>query len=230
MLRVVRMEHSTREDGLRRMTLSRLIHASAPHLFDDECGWTGVFCINNDNEMVSIRWNELNVDLCYGILLNWLPNSLCRVYLDRILTTDMQAFLTRYLPRCATVITFTYLNIAGTLDLSTLPPKIETLKMIGNGYSGTVYLMHLPPTLEEIDLRHTFIDTVVVDNVSLPIKFYRAQVSNQKQNVKIVTAETSGEEIDDRVLVYHYTKRGVARHQFGITMDEANETYDTIIM
>uniref|UniRef100_A0A7S4KJ46 Leucine-rich repeat protein n=1 Tax=Paramoeba aestuarina TaxID=180227 RepID=A0A7S4KJ46_9EUKA len=162
------------------------------------CGWASVVC--DDNQLVTvIAWGYFQNHKRNIINLDWLPPTLTRVDIT-FGAYPKQRFDTRLWPRNLRSATFTECGMRGSIDLRTLPEKMETLNLSFNELSGTVHLTELPPRISKIDINHNNIEKVVVSNGELPKTLKKV---NFLVNKKARAVCLDGRTLDQRVRIMH---------------------------
>ena len=150
---------------------------------DDPCKWQGVIC--RSKAVYGIRWTW-NSNRDGEIQVQWLPNSVCTVYIsDRCIDAP---FNTRMMPLQAVVFSMERCALRGSIDMENLPPYLDHFSLAENILSGSIVLRKLPASITEIFLQKNAIEYVFVDNSKLPKSLQTVKLKSRakKLAVKVV--------------------------------------------
>ena len=115
--------------------------------------------------------------------LSYLPPTLRKVRFQFL--GGPKRLFTRHLPRMLTFCEMVHCDIFGTVDCTTLPAHLEILNLNCNRISGTVYLNHLPQTVQWIDFTHNPLKKCFVMTANLPRTLQGVHFWKGKTNVHI---------------------------------------------
>ena len=164
----------------------------------DVCRWRGITC--TDGKATSLSLTQNTYSICLDI--HWLPPTLTSV------TTQSIAIISRLytsrLPRSLTRCVIRYGDLHGSLDLRTLPAKMEVLDLRRNALGKILYVGHMPETMKRIFLAYNLFTKVVVCNVSLPRNLEEIQVMNALKKVKLSCVDDK--RVDSRVHTSRFTR------------------------
>mmetsp|Transcript_8478 Transcript_8478/g.12823 ORF Transcript_8478/g.12823 Transcript_8478/m.12823 type:complete len:242 (+) Transcript_8478:19-744(+) len=202
MLRVVHIEDVDIDDHRRPLVLQGLLELDDP-LVDtyDVCIWNGVRCAQD--VVWEIKWKFPMVFL--HLSLEWLPPTIHYLEINDQNAAIKGWLITRAFPRDLQSIRIGSCEWPGTLDLTTLPHKLEILVSIRNQLQGTLNLTNLPATMQIIRLEGDLIQKVVVSNQALPNDFQELFVESRKVSVE----EIYGEPVDSRIIVQTNQKKTI---------------------
>ena len=131
-----------------------------------------------------------------GVDIAWLPSALEEFFILNVPIIEAELD-TRALPRSLLDANFLYCGLRGSLELRTLPPRIENLDCSNNFFMGTVYITHLPKTVKRIILSLNEITKAFIMNESFPESLKEIQIYTDFVKVKLRSID--GKEVDTRI-------------------------------
>ena len=185
-------------DGLnRREIVPYFENISSP------CTWSGIECVSS--VVREIHWH-LGTKPFYPVRLSYLPPTVA-VFLLRQRSIE-SVFEIRHLPHAMESFRLDSCEAQGTLDLPTLPPRMQTFIAADNFFIGTVRLIDLPATLRSIDIRKNEIQCIFVDNSSLPKELCYVYCAQKQSSEKLRCITADGHKPDARIQLKLRSRRG----------------------
>ena len=168
---------------------------------DIENDVTSIRCVKCDEGRVRvILWQSPRRALRKTLLLDldWMPPLTECVHLDTYdLVTDLQtARLSRNLRYlCLRQVRMTRASI----NLRTLPARMEELHMVGTGLRGTLDVTQLPITMTHMTFGYIWVQDMLVCNASLPARLQSIKVKSYDKKFKFHAI--GSKKCDERVSV-----------------------------
>ena len=160
------------------------------------CNWAGVECENDT--ITGLSW--VNYQGLDEVCFEWLPYTVRNVHIKYIAVSER--FDTRTFPRSLEYLYMEFVTkpraIIGSMDLCTLPEKMQELYLYHTLLTGKINLAHLPPTMRIVTLLHSGVRKFYVSNGNLPKALESIVIGEFKKKFQIFCID--GPTIDARVI------------------------------